>query len=252
MTRVWKGNMSSFTLEHYIQMHCQAFISMVQCADHIDFQIPNERTRVKHMIDNIQCTDPELLSLLALVKNDDNLMSDFEAASTMILPACPISRKAKQSGKSTTTATVSALDTVLKEGRGDTGVEFRWYGKSEYAKLSEEQKKELRDWKAKGGKVKNSKKEEKANSNGPKKKSQKAKFKAQISSLEKKFEEKIDELTKNLAARDSVKVGSVVAGSTEANDKSANVGSTQGHKVSLQSILKRNDVQVGAVVASNN
>jgi hypothetical protein len=95
------------------------------------------------MIDNIQCSDPELLSLLALVKNDDTLMSDFEAASSMILPACPVARKLKQSGKVTSTATVSALDTVLKEGRGSTGVELRWYGKAEYSKLSDDQKKEL-------------------------------------------------------------------------------------------------------------
>lgn len=251
MTRVWKGNVSSFTLEHYIQMHRQAFISMVQCADHVAFQIPNERTRVKHMIDNIQCSDPELLSLLALVKNDDALMSDFEAASTMILPACPVARKAKQAGKSTATASVSALDTLLKDGRGETGVEFRWHNKSEFSKLSEDQRKELIEWRRTngGGKGKDgSKKDSKSNSNSPKKKSQKAKFKAQISSLEKKLEDKIEDLVKKIDATNKGSIGSMIAGENKADTDAANVSSTQGRKT-LTSILKRNNVQVGAVVA---
>jgi hypothetical protein len=250
MTRVWKGNVSSFTLEHYIQMHRQAFISMVQCADHIEFQIPNERTRVKHMIDNIQCSDPELLSLLALVKNDDTLMSDFEAASSMILPACPVARKLKQSGKATSNVTVSALDTVLKEGRGSTGVEYRWYGKAEYSRLSDDQKKELRDWKAKGGRVSNPNKESKS-TNSPKKKSQRTKFKAQISSLEKKLEDRMDEIVKKITTDAKVNVGSMIAESNEA-PSSASINATQGSRVSLNSILRRNDVKIGAAVVTES
>lgn len=240
MNRVWKGNVSAFTLEAYIQMHRQAFISMVQCADHVSFQVPNERTRVKHMIDNIQCADPELLSLLALVKNNDDLMSDFEAAATMILPACPVARRVKQTGKGNGSASIGSLETVLKEGRGTSGVEFRWHDKTEYSKLNEEQKVELREWRKSSDKGKgNSKKDgKKGKGTSPKKKSMKSKFKAQISSLEKKLEE-FEKRMPNPG--DKASVSAAVGSETSSTVKSG---------VGLTSILKRNDVQVGSVTCT--
>ena len=249
INRIWKGNASAFTLEAYIQMHRQAFISMAQCADHVSFQVPNDRTRVKHMVDNIQCADPELLSLLALVKNDDTLMSDFEAAATMILPACPVARRVKQTGKGNDSANIGSLETVLKEGRGASGVEFRWHPKAEYVKLSDEQKVELREWrmkseKGKGGAKKNNPK----GKDNPKKKSHtKAKFKAQISSLEKKFEDKIEELTKKLSSGGAAAIGATVGTGMTEQPKAVSAVEGQSTKLSLSSILKRNDVQIGSV-----
>jgi hypothetical protein len=94
----------------------------------------------------------------------------------------------------------------------------------------------------------NPNKESKSTSS-PKKKSQRTKFKAQISSLEKKFEDRMDELVKKITTSGKVNVGSVVAESNE-TPSSASINSTQGNRVSLNSILRRNDVQIGAVVAN--
>lgn len=248
MNRVWKGNASAFPLESYIQMHRQAFMSMIQCADHVSFQVPNERTRVKHMIDNIQCSDPELLSLLALVKNDDNLMSDFEAAATMILPACPVARRVKQSGKEKGSATIGSLETVLKDGKGASGVNLRWHTKAEYNQLNDEQKLELKEWRKNDkDKGKGNSKKKDSKPKDPKKKFSQAKFKAQISSLEKKFEEKFEELSKKLTSDGTIAaVGSTVSDTSQSRSASATSGQS---KVSLSSILKRNDVHVGSVTA---
>ena len=134
------------------------------------------------------------------------------------------------------------METVLKEGRGASGVEFRWNDKAEYSKLNEEQKVELREWRKTSDKGKgNSKKDgKKGNGTSPKKKSTKSKFKAQISSLEKKFEDKLEELSKKFSN------GTAAVSSIEGQP--AEVSATNGQKkMSLTSILKRNDVQVGSV-----
>lgn len=244
MNRTWKGNSSSFPLESYIQMHRQAYISMVQCSDHVEFQVPNPRTRVKHMIDNIDCTDPELLSLLALVKNDDILMSNFEEAAAMILPGCPVARKVKKRTGGLT-AEVGALDTVLKSGTGKTGVDLRWHPKSEYKNLSDEQKLELKEWRQKKGKAKEDKKTPKKRTPKP------SKFKAQISSMEKKFDDKLDkrftELREQLMNPNAVAGATAAVGATTAEGAGdIAVGSVgqEGGGMKLTSILKRNHVQI--------
>ena len=38
--RVWKGQ-SNFSLEKFIAQHCNAFVSMQACAEHIQYQLPN-------------------------------------------------------------------------------------------------------------------------------------------------------------------------------------------------------------------
>ena len=43
--REWKGQ-SNFSLEKFIAQHRNASVLMTQCAEHVTFQLPNERTRV--------------------------------------------------------------------------------------------------------------------------------------------------------------------------------------------------------------
>ena len=44
-TCVWKGQ-SNFSLEHFISQHCNAYVSMSACAEHIQYQLPNEHSCV--------------------------------------------------------------------------------------------------------------------------------------------------------------------------------------------------------------
>ena len=43
---------------------------MKQCAEYINYKLPNETTQVTHLLDAIQSTDPGLLAAIVLVKND--------------------------------------------------------------------------------------------------------------------------------------------------------------------------------------
>ncbi len=102
-SRVWKGN-SNFSLEKFIEQHRSAYLSLQQCAEHVPFQLPDEHTRVRYLMDAIHCTDAELQASLAAIRLDDqgpdSKRNNFEAAATFLLPSDPVSKKRKASGNS--------------------------------------------------------------------------------------------------------------------------------------------------------
>ena len=94
-TCVWKGQLN-FPLEGFIAQHCNAFISMQQCAEHIAYQLPNEHTRVGYLFEGIQCPDPGLQAAMVSVRTDNGtngIRSDFERAAAHLLPYDPIAWK---------------------------------------------------------------------------------------------------------------------------------------------------------------
>ena len=94
-THVWKGQ-SNFSLEHFISDHRNAYISMSACAEHVQYQLPNECSRVGFLIDAIQCADAGLQAAMASVKTDNGpngLQNNFERAISHLLPYDPIAKK---------------------------------------------------------------------------------------------------------------------------------------------------------------
>ena len=148
--RRWKGQ-SNFTLDRFISQHRNAFTSMTQCAEHVDFQLPNELTRVTYLLDAIEHGDAELQAAMALVRNDtgpNGKMNDFEATAAFLLPKDPVSRKRSQAKRQF--AEISAAETTqIKSGQGSTGVELRYHTQSEYKKLTNAQKVELSEYRSK-------------------------------------------------------------------------------------------------------
>ena len=147
--RLWKGQ-SSFTLEKFIAQHRHAFVSMQQCAVHVSFQLPNERTRVTFLLDAIQCNDPPLQASMALVRNDDaatGKMNNFENTASFLLPHDPVAKKRTSTGKrgSAEISHTSSDKPSLKSGIGRTGVHLRFHDYKEYKHLNQEQKEELEE-----------------------------------------------------------------------------------------------------------
>ena len=58
-TRVWKGQ-SNFSLENFILQHSNAFVSMQASTEHVQYQLPIEHSRVRLLLEAIQCSDPIL------------------------------------------------------------------------------------------------------------------------------------------------------------------------------------------------
>ena len=232
---------------------------MEQCAEHVDYQLPNQHTRVRYIMDAIQCNDAELQASLAAVRKDDalptSMRNHFENAVTFLLPSDPVAKKRKSNNDgSRTYANVSSAAGVevssamgTKPNAGKSGVELRYYKKKEYATLTNDQKDELREWRSKN--KKGDKKGNKRNNNSEKDNesfsvTNKKQFRREIASVmkeviekqevqSKKDVEEIREIREVLAsfAEPNKSVGSTTAAVTA--DR-ASVAATK-----LQSILKR-------------
>ena len=146
-TRKWNGQ-STISLEHHFDGHRNAYVNLTEAANHIAYQLPNERTRVTQFLDSISCQDPELLAGIAAVRKDDPGMRDsFEQMATYITPSCPVSRKTRANKRPA--AEISATFALGANGKhGNSGVELRWYKRKEYLELTDDQRDELKGWAA--------------------------------------------------------------------------------------------------------
>lgn len=146
LNRQWKVQSNS-PLSSFISQHRSAYISMEQCAEHADFQLPNGQTRAKYLLDAILCNDALLQEAMAMVRNDNapgGKMRDFESAASCLLPHDPAPKR--RGAVSTKRDHSLVLEVKLevsssisgKPSIGKTGVEFRYCKKDEFRKLSKE------------------------------------------------------------------------------------------------------------------
>ena len=94
-TRIWKGQ-SNFSQENFISQHRNAYVSMPASAEHVQYQLPNEHSRVGFLLEAIQCSDPGLQAAMASIKTDNGLegmRSNFEATSAHLLSYDPVAKK---------------------------------------------------------------------------------------------------------------------------------------------------------------
>ena len=247
-TRKWKGQ-SNFSLESFIAQHRNAFVSLQACAEHVTYQLPNEHSRVKLLLDAIENSDAELQAAIAAIKMDSaptGRLFDFEKAATHLLPSDPVARK-RISGNKRNTAAISAVTeevnstTAKKPSIGQSGVHLRYHTSTEYKALTKDQKDELREWRANNpsqSKAKKAKADTKSKSN--------IFTKNKVASLVAK---RVDAELKKAAEPDPEEdmetyitslVDAAVARSTSATAAATTTDPTpQPKKVTLKSILKR-------------
>ena len=136
---------------------------MQQCAEHVEYQLPNSHTRVSYLLDGIQCSDAGLQVAMASVRTDDGpqgMRNDFESTATHLLPYDPVAKKHAASGNKQGSAQISsvhgdepeqvavssATTSKTKSSIGSTGVHLRYHTPKEYDNLTIEQKDELCAW----------------------------------------------------------------------------------------------------------
>jgi hypothetical protein len=162
--RIWRGQ-SNFTLERFVQQHRIAFVLMQSCAEHIEYQLPTEHTRVGYLLSGIQCNNAGLQAAMASVKIDtgpNGKRGDFEGASSHLLPYDPVAKKRHDTTQKRGSAEISdstGADIAsfgAKEGIGNSGVHLRYHKPEEYNTLGREQKDKLCEWRktSKGSKMK--------------------------------------------------------------------------------------------------
>ena len=110
---------------------------MQQCAQHVEYQLPNEHTHVSYLLEGIVCPDPGLQAAMASIHTDDGptgMWNDFEAAVAHILPYDPVAKKRAVTGSKRTAAEISLVEVpetakiyaATKGSIGKTGVHL-WY-----------------------------------------------------------------------------------------------------------------------------
>ena len=62
-TRIWKGQSNS-SLENFISQHRNAYVSMQASAEHVQYQLPNEHSRVGFLLEAIHVENPNTRLLL--------------------------------------------------------------------------------------------------------------------------------------------------------------------------------------------
>ena len=108
---VWKGQ-SNFSLEKFITQYRNAFVSMQACAEHIQYQLPNRRSRVGFLLDAIQCSDAGLQAAMASIRTNDRpdgMPNDFEQSAAHLLPYDPVAKKQAAGSSKRGSAKVSAV-----------------------------------------------------------------------------------------------------------------------------------------------
>lgn len=248
-TRVWKGN-SNQSMEKYVEQHRAAFIALERCAQHVAYQLPNEHTRVRHLLDNIQCSDPDVKAALSSIRLDTTgpnaMRNNFELAVAFLLPVCPVARKRKENkGNQRGSAHISSVGANggVKPSKGKSGVEFRYYKKSEYNKLSEDQKLELKEWRASQNGQSSSGTKRKTDNNDDDSDKKKKGWRKEIASVFKEEQKKLEKArAADKSQLDEIRgmLSSVeYRNTTPANQAKANDAATI-IATKLQGILKRN------------
>ena len=98
------------------------------------------------MLSSIITTDTLLVAHMAQINGDPmGLGMNFVAAATHLMLADPVERsKVKRKRLRNNNPSISSV----LAGRGETGVDFRWYNRDEFKGLDQDQKDELAAWRA--------------------------------------------------------------------------------------------------------
>lgn len=165
--RIWKGQ-STFPLERFVAQHRNAYIVLTQCAQRVQFQLPNEYTRVTYLLNGIQNADAGLQAAMANIRTDEaDKRQDFERAAAYLLPYDPVAKKRNKRDRDGNQiaavdvqddgnggAVVSAAQSGgqgfgSKKAIGKTGVHLRWHEPEEYRNLEKAERFELYQWQQK-------------------------------------------------------------------------------------------------------
>ena len=109
-TRIWKGQ-SNCSLENFISLHRNAYVSMQASAEHVQYQLPNDYSRVGFLLEAIQCSDPGLQAAMASIKTDNGLegmRNNFEATPAHLLHYDPVAKK-RSGGQERGSAQISSV-----------------------------------------------------------------------------------------------------------------------------------------------
>ena len=148
MKREWNGRNHRFTLKSHISKHREAHNEMVRASDYINYEVPNEHTRVGRLMKSLTSRDANIVAAVTHIHGSTALRDNFEDAADFILLTAPNNGNAPDRSQRVS-AVGSRKSSDKSAGKGPkTGVELRYHSKKEYRKLSREEKKELGEYRS--------------------------------------------------------------------------------------------------------
>ena len=143
---VWNGRSNRYPLRLHLAKHRESHNDMIRASHHIAFEVPNEGTRVRKLLQSLQCNDPRIIvsAKTAILADEAGKKNDFEATANFLLIAAPPTRLDSD------TRRISGVrnDFQGTTNKGSTGVELRYHTTSEYSNLTSDQKAELFKWRS--------------------------------------------------------------------------------------------------------
>ena len=214
---------------------------MQASAEHVQYQLPNEHSRVGFLLEAIQCSDPGLQAAMASIKTDngpEGMRNNFEATAAHLLPYDPVAKKRSGGQKRGSAQISSVMDpsptTTKKPSIGKTGVHLHYYKTGEYRNLTNEQKEELKEWRANNPIL--SRRSKKAKKEAPKK--SKSSMKKQVASLVEAALNKSVKFDDQVNNEEKYIMSMVQAAVTKTLNQKNDQQSKEKPKVTLKSILK--------------
>ena len=89
MRREWNGKNIIFTLRSYVAKHREAHNEMLWASQFIEYEVPNEHTRVGQLIKSITSRDPSIVSTIIHIQGNDTQRNNFEEAADFLLLTAP-------------------------------------------------------------------------------------------------------------------------------------------------------------------
>lgn len=138
--KIWDGKNSRYVLNTHITRHCDAYNDIVQSSQHITYNLPDNRTRVTRLLNNITSNDTAVVSAKIQILASPQMEHNFEATAEFLLKCCT----KKSSSKSQSGHMISDVSNTAKRKsdnnceKGSTGVSLRYHTKKEYFKLKPE------------------------------------------------------------------------------------------------------------------
>ena len=140
LKREWNGKNQRFSLKSHINKHREAHNDMTRASQHVQYSLPNEHTRVGRLLKSLTTKDPVIVSAITHIQGSNTQRDDFELAADFLLLMSPSTSNAITAHR---VAAVNKKENNNTKTGPKTGIELRYYTKKEYAKLSQDQKKEL-------------------------------------------------------------------------------------------------------------
>jgi hypothetical protein len=224
--------------------HRTAFAALQEAVAHgVSYQLPNEATRTRELVNAIQTKDAVLLTKKSEVQNQSfGYTEDFEKTVAKLLEGCPVARLSKeernkkkrsanQISETTAAAAAPARGTAATDKKvvGKSGVEKRYHQPEEYKNLTWKQRKELRRLRA----ASESGKPDSARSSGMNKKDVKAMIESVLHGMQKETAAAVEAKSQNATFYQSLIADLAAYTKTKEKPKSAPPG------FSVEALLKK-------------